>query len=66
MKIAEKQFIEELSKSLPNSSNKQEILKEYEMHLYEMAREGNCEDDLTYYNQLKDRLGTPQEIANIW
>ncbi|WP_226037703.1 HAAS signaling domain-containing protein [Aquibacillus saliphilus] len=63
MSVAEQQFIEELSESLSNCSNKQEILKEYEMHLYEIANEDNSEIP---YQQLKERLGSPQEIASMW
>lgn len=66
MNGAEQRFLEELDETLDDCPNKSEILKEYEMHLYEMGQEDAAVDKQTHYQKLKQRLGSPQEIAKIW
>src|SRR5699024_11381672 len=38
---------------------------EYEVHIYELLQESQV-DEATVYDELVNRLGTPQEIAKVW
>lgn len=65
MTLKDQRFFLELSKEIGNHPDKQEILADYEMHVYEMLQEESI-DDQNLYSELVKRLGTPQEIAQIW
>lgn len=59
------QFIKELEKEIGDHPNKQNIIAEYELHVYELIKELPM-DDKNVYDELIKRLGTPVEIAKIW
>ncbi|RKQ28792.1 HAAS signaling domain-containing protein [Oceanobacillus halophilus] len=65
MNVKEQRFYKELDKEIGKHLEKQEIMTEYELHIYELIKErSNGEEQL--YEELVERLGTPKEIAAIW
>lgn len=58
-------FIKELQKEIGNHPNKQDIIAEYQLHIYEILKENDCAECDTY-SILINRLGTPHEIAKMW
>lgn len=68
MTAAEKKFIHELDGALGDFPDKQEILLEYEMHLYQLANEESLDGDgeVDNYQTFTERLGTPEDIAGLW
>lgn len=65
MNIADQRFFQELSKEMGSHPDKQGVLVDYEMHVYEMIQEESI-DEQNLYDELVERLGTPQEIAKAW
>ncbi|MDL4842863.1 HAAS signaling domain-containing protein [Aquibacillus rhizosphaerae] len=63
---AEQHFLEQLDQSLGPFPNKQEIISEYEIHLYEIFNEIEIQDETEAYETIEKRLGTPKEIAKMW
>lgn len=60
-----KQFLQELAEKLGDHPEKDAILKEYEVHIMDLINEEHPSSD-ALYNELVSRLGTPQELADIW
>lgn len=58
-------FINELTKEIGSHPDKENIIAEYEHHVYELLADlSPPEEDV--YNVLVQRLGTPVEIAKSW
>ncbi|GGA78013.1 HAAS signaling domain-containing protein [Ornithinibacillus halotolerans] len=65
MSAGEERFFQELDEVLGKHPDKEQIIAEYQSHVYEISLEGNFEgEDL--YNEVVKRLGSPSEIAEIW
>src|SRR5690625_3249572 len=65
MSDGERQFIEELKQKLRHHQEQQEIILEYEHHIYEMKQElHDCE--ILSYKKITHRLATPSSIAKMW
>ena len=61
----QQRFLRELEKDIGNHPDQEDILAEYEVHIYELLQESQV-DEAAIYNELINRLGTPQEIAKVW
>lgn len=67
MERPKNRFLEELAKGLGNQLNKEEILLEYASHIDEILIESfDSQDEELVYNLIVSRLGSPEEIAEIW
>ncbi|WP_407271669.1 hypothetical protein [Radiobacillus sp. PE A8.2] len=66
MSLAENRFLEELDQELGNYPNKQEILSDYQLHIYEITQEQLLSDDHEQYIAFQQRLGSPSDIAKLW
>jgi len=62
MNEAEQQFIQELATELGNYPEKEHIVAEYKLHVYELTKENGK----VSYDELIRQLGTPREIAKVW
>lgn len=58
-------FLQELADEMAKHPNKEDILTEYEAHVYEILAERSEQAD-DFYECLVERLGTPREIAKLW
>lgn len=58
-------FLQELEKALADDPNRTEIVAEYRMHIEEMLAERE-DTDQEIYAYLKSRLGSPEELAQLW
>ncbi|MRG87298.1 HAAS signaling domain-containing protein [Salinibacillus xinjiangensis] len=56
-------YLKQLSKQLGTHPEKKQIINEYDVHISEMMHEITTEE---YMKVVVDRLGTPEEIADIW
>lgn len=65
MRDGQQIFIEELAREIGNHTDKQDIIAEYELHVYELVEELPV-DVRNKYDVIVKRLGTPQEIAKVW
>lgn len=65
MSDSKQQFIKELSKEIGNHPSKEDIIAEYELHVYELLQEVPM-DGKNAYDELVKRLGTPVDIAKSW
>lgn len=65
MTVKDHKFFQELSKEIGNHPDKQNIITDYEMFVYEMLQEEDV-DEQNLYSEIVERLGTPQEIARVW
>ncbi|KAB8139459.1 hypothetical protein F9U64_00035 [Gracilibacillus oryzae] len=63
MTAGDKRFFQELDQALGKHPEKQQIMEEYQSHVYELLQE---EDITEVYDEIVKRLGTPEEIASIW
>jgi len=63
--IASGRFFIELDKEIGNHPEKENILIEYEMHVHELLQDVQVDEE-ERYDFLVDRLGTPQELAEMW
>jgi hypothetical protein len=66
MERPKNKFLEELAKGLGNQLDKEEILREYESHIDEILIESGSQGEETVYNLIVSRLGSPEEIIQIW
>ena len=66
MERPKNRFLEELAKGLGNQLDKQEILREYGSHIDEILLESECQDEDTVFELIVARLGSPEEIVQIW
>jgi hypothetical protein len=67
MERPKNRFLEELAKGLGNQLNKEEILLEYASHIDEILIElFENQDEEQVFNLLVSRLGSPEEIAQVW
>ncbi|MCG5104906.1 HAAS signaling domain-containing protein [Oceanobacillus alkalisoli] len=58
-------FLHELKKALEEDPHRAEIIAEYRLHVEEMLAE-ITERDADIYNLLVTRLGSPEELAELW
>lgn len=65
MSDAQQRFIRELAREIGNHPDKQDIIAEYQLHIYELLKEVSI-DEKNVYDELVKRLGTPVEIAKVW
>jgi hypothetical protein len=65
--IDKEEFLTQLEIGLQNHPNKNEIIKEYELHITELLNEKLClgisQTDMDY---IIEHLGTPEEILEAW
>lgn len=67
MEQLKSEFLAELTVCLENHQEKESILEEYETHLNELLFElYHLKDEAEIREQVFQRFGTPQEIADIW
>lgn len=66
MERPKNRFLKELAKGLGNHRDKKNILLEYETHIDEIVLESLHMDDEELLNHLTARLGSPEEIAELW
>lgn len=64
MSEGEQEFIRELTKRILRHKLKEEIILEYEHHIYEMKEE--LEKENITYEEIVRQLGTPEDIADMW
>jgi len=64
MSDGEQEFIRELTKRIRRHKLKEEIILEYEHHIYEMKEE--LEKENITYEEIVRQLGTPEDIADMW
>lgn len=65
MNDKQQRFIRELEREIGNHPNQQDIIAEYELHVYELLQEVSTDEE-NIYDELVSRLGTPVEIAKVW
>lgn len=65
MSDGQQKFLRELEKEIGSHPDCEDILAEYEVHMYELLQELTV-DEKYMYEELVSRLGTPQEIAKVW
>lgn len=65
MSDEQQQFIKELDKEIGSHPKKDDIIAEYELHVYELLQEVPM-DGQHVYDELVKRLGTPVDIAKSW
>lgn len=65
MTVKKQKFIKELTKEIGDHPDKENIIAEYERHIYELL-EDLSPPEAHVYNVLVERLGTPVEIAKSW
>lgn len=65
MSDGEQRYIQELADQMRHHNNHDEIIFEYEQHIYEMNYELPQDEQLTY-DQIVARLGEPEQIAKMW
>lgn len=65
MSDGQQRFLRELEKEIENHPDCEDILAEYEVHMYELLQELTV-DEKYMYEELVNRLGSPQEIAKVW
>src|SRR5690625_884168 len=65
MSDGQQKFLRELEKEIESHPDCEDILAEYEVHMYELLQEIPV-DERYMYEELVSRLGTPQEIAKVW
>lgn len=66
MEQPKNRFLNELAMGLGNHQDKENILREYEMHIDEIMIEALGEQKNATMELLVSRLGEPSEIAKIW
>lgn len=67
MERPKNRFLAELAKGLGNHQDKQSILLEYETHIDGILIESfDCDDEDAVMELIVTRLGSPQEIAEMW
>lgn len=65
MTLNEQNFIQELTKEIGDHPDKENIIAEYEHHVYELLEDLDP-SQAQVYQVLIDRLGTPVDIAKSW
>ncbi|WP_164214688.1 hypothetical protein [Virgibacillus sp. YIM 98842] len=65
MSEGEQRFLQELDTEIGEHPNKQDIMAEYELHVYDLLEETQI-DEADIYRELTERLGRPEEIAVLW
>ncbi|WP_096270792.1 HAAS signaling domain-containing protein [Paucisalibacillus globulus] len=65
MSAGEEQFFQELNQVLGKHPEKEQIIAEYRSHVYEFLQEEKFTEP-GVYEAITMRLGTPEEIAEIW
>lgn len=65
MSDAQQRFIRELKREIGNHPNQQDIIAEYQLHVYELLKEVSIDEE-NIYDEIVKRLGTPVEIAKVW
>ncbi|AXI07845.1 hypothetical protein CUC15_02085 [Oceanobacillus zhaokaii] len=63
--IASSRFFKELEKEIGDHPEKDNIMLEYEMHVYDLLQDEPMDGE-SLYDELVDRLGTPRELAEMW
>lgn len=58
-------FFQELDKEIGHHPDKQKIMADYELHVYELLQEETIDED-HLYDEIVSRLGSPCEIAKVW
>ncbi|MGZ4159717.1 MAG: HAAS signaling domain-containing protein [Neobacillus sp.] len=67
MERPKNRFLKELAIALGNLQDNENIIREYETHIDEILIESfDCQDDQAIYDRLISRLGSPEEIAEMW
>lgn len=67
MERPKNRFLRELSKGLGSHQDKENIIREYETHIDEILIESfDCQDEDAVMERLVARLGSPEEIAEMW
>ncbi|PFP25723.1 hypothetical protein COJ96_18340 [Bacillus sp. AFS073361] len=66
MERPKNRFLNELAKGLGDHLDKEEILREYESHIDEILFELGVQDVDIVYDSIVSRLGTSEEIIQIW
>lgn len=65
MNDGSQQFLQELADEIGKHPQKSAIIQEYEVHIMELMYEEQIPKE-SLYKVLVSRLGTPQEIAEVW
>lgn len=65
MNEVNQQFFQELDREIGQHPDKQKIMADYELHVYELVQEESV-DTNHMYDEIVSRLGSPHEIARIW
>ncbi|RDW16248.1 HAAS signaling domain-containing protein [Oceanobacillus chungangensis] len=63
--IVSSRFFKELKQEIGDHSERDSIVLEYEMHVYDLLQEEQLDGEFLY-DELVLRLGTPQELAKMW
>ena len=58
-------FLRDLARRLDEDPKRDDIIAEYTMHVKEMLEEGSL-DEKAVYEALVARLGSPEELAELW
>ncbi|MEH7073296.1 HAAS signaling domain-containing protein [Neobacillus drentensis] len=66
MERPKNRFLAELAKGLGNQLDDEEILREYGSHIDEILMELECQDEDTVFELIVSRLGSPEEIVQLW
>lgn len=61
----DERFLLELAREIGNRPDKQQIMENYRLHIEELLYEDSCDKE-NLYDELTQRMGTPQEIAQQW
>lgn len=65
MTDGEQQFLQELDQAIGKHPEKQDIMAEYKLHVFDLMDELPGDESDTY-EKIVNRLGTPEEIALLW
>ncbi|WP_231514970.1 HAAS signaling domain-containing protein [Oceanobacillus salinisoli] len=63
--MTNQRFYKELEQLIGKHPDKQAIMADYELHIYEILKESSVENE-DVYERLVERLGSPREIAGVW
>ncbi|MBR3121744.1 hypothetical protein [Oceanobacillus profundus] len=65
MTEGEQHFLNELEQEIGRHPDKEEIIAEYRLHVFDLLQE-QATDEAKVYDELVHRLGSPKEIAALW
>lgn len=58
-------YLRKLALELKNHPDKEDVLADYELYIYELTEDLSDKEEITYTN-LVDKLGTPKALAKMW